>query len=111
MGDAWSGVFQTILDLLSLRDSGVGPVGVAAVLFLLLYIYLGYKVHIMIVDFYQKEISRIAGERDKWENRFFDDKLRSSNSDFYSMEHKDIPETDEPDEAQSQSNNSNDEGN
>ena len=93
----WPAVAQ-ILDRLLLKESGVGPVGVAGILILLLIIWIIYRGFKEVVLFYGGEISRIAAERDKWENRYFKEKLRSSNSKTYSALPEDLDRLAEPGE-------------
>ncbi len=84
MDGGWSKVIQTLLDFLTLKDSGVGPVGVGAVIILTYAIWLYRRFHVQVVEYYKKELSRVGQERDKLFDKFFDEKLMSSNDEYYS---------------------------
>ena len=83
MTEGTADVTNNIVDKVWMSESGIGPVGCAAiVIFLLLYIIMWYHVK-AIIGFYTGEITRIASERDKWENRLYEGQLKSSKDKVY----------------------------
>jgi hypothetical protein len=74
-------------------------VGIAWILMFVVCLVIFWRFHLLVVEHYKSEISRVARERDKWENRCFDEKLKSSNSDFYSMPQDEKGEPVEKDET------------
>lgn len=83
MGSEWAQVFQTLLDFLTLKDTGVGPACVAFILMLLVCMLILYRAHLYVMGRLLEEMKRTTDEKNDWKNMVFEGKLLSSQSERY----------------------------